>query len=282
MMNRNMFLLLVIIFQFKSMIAFANNNYLFKNKLPDINTLINTTNDVKPYSHNVPFSTKIIPYQNGFIVLGYGKIRSIIDGHDAAGFIQIFNKNNEKEINHDKRILFNFKKVGMLGGILDKEQKNLIFYGYSEALGIYDHFQIPPEKLKYNSVFIGKYNIEQNKFYNITLLDNNSITTPNTLIMDSVGNFYFLYSLETNSDKLDIKNSAAQINLRTNRIKLVKLNNNLEKIDEKVLQECKTCNLSASGLVIDHDNIIYCAILKNSNDLILKTERSLNNNKFSG
>ena len=282
-MNRNIFILLVIIFQFKSIFAFANNrssDHFLNSIVPKNELMLDYITENKNHIQNIPFSTKIIPYKDGFIVVGYRKMRAIIDSHNSAGFIQVFNKNIEKKDSDHKNLLYNFKKIEILGGILDKEQKNLIFYGYSEALGLNDHFKIDPEKTKYNSIFIGKYNIENNTFYNISMLDNNSITTPNTLIMDSVGNFYLLYSLESNSDKIDMNSSAAQINLRTNKIKLVKFNHNLEKVDEKIIEECKSCNLSASGLVIDHDNIIYSAILKNSNDLILKTE-SFDNN-FSG
>ncbi|APJ04215.1 hypothetical protein [Silvanigrella aquatica] len=262
-MKKHILLLMFILYQFICHEAFAS--IIFSDNKT-------ASNDYKYDTNHIPFSTTIIPYQEGFIVLGSEKIKSILNGNSPKGFIEVFHKNESDKQIDNKKILFNFKKIGLLGGILDKSQKNLIFYGYSEAFGLYNHFYIPPEKLKFNSVFIGKYNLESNNFNEIIMLDNNSITTPNNLIMDHLGNYYFLYSLDSSNQNSANHHSAAQIHLRTNMIKLIKLNKNLEKIDEKILEECAICNLTASGLIIDHENNIYSAILKNTASFILKKE----------
>lgn len=202
--------------------------------------------------------------------------------HGQINVKNSFHKYHSKKANGGEYFSHYFENVEILGVVLDKDQKNLIFYGYSKAYELNKRFYIEPKKLKYNSVFIGKYNIEKETFDNMTLLDNNSITTPNTLIMDHDGNFYLLYSLYVKSDKKNPINSAAQINLKTNKIKLVKLNSDLEKLSEKILEECNNCNLSAGGLVIDHENVIYSAILKNSSDFILRTENTMNDQHFAG
>lgn len=232
---------------------------------------------------SIPYSTKIIPYKEGSIIVGVGfnKVNSLTKDYDSEGFVQVLDKQGKKILNKSKQFFVDFKKAGILGGILDKEQNNLIFYGYSEANGVLNHFDVLPSEFKHNSVFIGKYNIESNTFQDIKLLDDNSVTTPNTLAMDTDGNFYILYSLEASEQEKDYKKLSTNVFKRTNQVKLVKLNSKLEKLDEKILEECDKCNLNAGGLIIDHSDTLYSAILKNSSELILKTDSFANDQEFS-
>ncbi len=222
-----------------SSFAFADSCPNYKNGNTEI-----VDHDPNLNINRIPNLTFSIPYQNGKIMIGYNKIDSLENSflHEfkSEGLICFYDKNGNLENNKEKTIFIDFKRTEIINGIIDTQEKNLVFLGYSESYGVLNHYlPIYLSSFQHNSVFIGKLELETGKIISIRHLEENSVTKPfyelhkkSSLRKTKEGGFRVIY--DTQKNKEDYRIFSKQEIKNTDLTKVVKLDENFNKRGERI------------------------------------------------
>jgi hypothetical protein len=231
----------VILFTILSYSSFA-----FSETCPN-NINVNTQIVIKDPNLNLnrtPNLSYSIPYQNGIIMIGYNKIDfPEIHEYRSEGLICFYDKNGNIEENKEQTIIIDLKRTEIINGLIDKQGKNLVFLGYSESDGGFINPNLPIylPNFQHNSVFIGKLELETGKIISIRHLEENSITKPfydlnkkSSLRNTKEGGFRVIYDTQKNKEGYD--SFAKQELKNTDLTKVVKLDQDLNKLGERIIK----------------------------------------------